>query len=122
VASTVRDSEDFHVSVLGDLLKQLGAAPDPIPKFDFGPAFASESNFLTLARTLEDTGVSAYNGAAPQLQDPDVLDAAGRIVQVEARHAAMFRFLLDERIAPEPFDTPLAADQVTSRVKPYIRG
>ena len=55
---------------------------------DFGDAFASEKAFLKLAQTLEDTGVSAYNGAGPMIKRAEVLGAAGSIVQIEARHAA----------------------------------
>lgn len=121
IVSTVHESERFHVSVLLDLLKQLGAAPDRVPSFDFGRAFASEASFLALAQTLEDTGVGAYNGAAPQLQDPHVLDMAGRVVQVEARHAAMIRFLRDQDIAPAAFDRPFTRKQTLVRTGLYIR-
>ena len=64
--------------------------------------------FLNLAQTFEDTGVSAYNGAAPQIKSKEVLGAAGSIVQVEARHAAAIRLQNGEEPAPEAFDPSLA--------------
>jgi hypothetical protein len=44
--------------------KEVLAAALKAPGVKFGDAFASEKSFLKLAQTFEDTGVSAYNGAA----------------------------------------------------------
>jgi hypothetical protein len=52
-------------------------------------------------------GVSAYNGAGQLLTDPQNLLLAGKIVSVEARHAAAIRDLLKPRsdsFAPKPLD------------------
>ena len=49
---------------------------------------------LGAAKTFEDLGVSAYNGAGKLLTVPANLVRAGRIVSVEARHAAAIRDLL----------------------------
>jgi hypothetical protein len=49
---------------------------------------------------FEDTGVSAYNGAAPAIKSKDLLATAGAIVQVEARHAAAIR--LQNSAPPAP--------------------
>ena len=68
----------------------------------------SQKDFEKLAVTLEDTGVSAYNGAAPMIKSTEVLAAAGAIVQVEARHAAALRFLGGMSPTKGPFDKPLA--------------
>ena len=85
-------------------IKQLGGKPVAAPGVDFGKAFANEESFLELAQTFEDTGVSAYNGAAPEIESTEVLAAAGSIVQVEARHAAAIRLLRGENPAPMGFD------------------
>lgn len=64
-------------------------------EFNFSAVnFRSRESVLTTARTFEDTGVGAYNGAGQLLRDPNYLLAAGRIVSVEARHAATLRDLL----------------------------
>ena len=55
------------------------------------PRWRSEAAFLKLANTLEDTGVSAYNGAAPQFESEDFVAAFASIAQIEARHAALIR-------------------------------
>ena len=65
------------------------------PKFDF--PYNDTAGFLKLAQTFEDTGVSAYNGAAPAIKSKEVLAAAGSIVQVEARHAAAIRLQNERR-------------------------
>ena len=84
-------NEQEHVDALEATIKPLGGKPVTWPTFAFG--LKSQKDFEKLAITLEDTGVSAYNGAAPMIESKDVLAAAGSIVQVEARHAAALRFL-----------------------------
>ena len=121
-AREIRDNEAEHVDILKDLVEQLGGRPRTTLKLSFGDALTDEKRFLGLAQTFEDTGVSAYNGAAPQIQSPDVLEAAGQIVQIEARHAAVIRYLNDEDIAPAAFDRTLSEKQVLAAVDPYIRG
>jgi ferritin-like protein len=71
---------------------------------------------------FEDTGVSAYNGAAPSIQSKEVLGAAGSIVQVEARHAAAIRLLNGASPSPAAFDPTLSEGQVLKAVKPFIKG
>ena len=83
------DDEKQHVEALTATIKQLGGKPVAEPKFDF--PYSDTAGFLKLAQTFEDTGVSAYNGAAPAIKSKEVLGAAGSIVQVEARHAAAIR-------------------------------
>ena len=90
------------------------------PQVDFGD-LSSESAFLKLAVAFEDTGVSAYNGAAPSITSREVLAAAGSIVQVEARHAAAIRLLAKEDPAPDAFDPKLSKQQVLKAVEPYVK-
>ena len=92
-----------------------------MPKVDFGNAFSSQKSFLKLAQTFEDTGVSAYNGAAPSIQSKEVLASAGSIVQIEARHAAAIRTLNGNPITDGGFDKALKMDQVLKAVKPFVK-
>jgi rubrerythrin len=121
LATTLQENEAEHVDALTATIGELGGKPVAAPKVDFGKAFASEKSFLELAQTLEDTGVSAYNGAAPQIKSKEVLAAAGGIVQVEARHAAAIRLLRDENPSPEAFDKTLSTDEVLKAVQPFVR-
>lgn len=66
----------------------------PSLEFDFSSVdFGDRSSVLETARVLEDTGVAAYNGAGNLLETPEYLVIAGKIVSVEARHAAAIRSL-----------------------------
>ncbi len=54
------------------------------------------ASVLGTAKAFEDLGVSAYNGAGQFLTSPALLTIAGKIVSVEARHAAIIRDLINE--------------------------
>ncbi len=53
--------------------------------------FTSRDSVLGTAKAFEDLGVSAYNGAGKLITNPEYLTLAGKIVSVEARHAAWIR-------------------------------
>ncbi len=117
----LRDNEAEHVDALVATIKKLGGKPAAKPTFDFGGAFGSRAAYLKTANTLEDTGVSAYNGAGPMIASVEVLAAAGSIVQVEARHAAMIRLARGKAPAPSAFDKASQMDTVLAAVKPFIK-
>ncbi|MDQ2721345.1 MAG: ferritin-like domain-containing protein [Bacteroidota bacterium] len=68
--------------------------------------FTNRTSVLGTAKAFEDLGVSAYNGAGKLLVNPDYLTLAGKIVSVEARHAALIRDL----ITPGSFADMTAVD------------
>ena len=117
---TFGGEEQDHVDALSGAIKDLGGKPVEAPGVDFGDAFSSTDSFLDLAITFEDTGVSAYNGAAPMIESKDLLAVAGSIVQVEARHAAAVRHAAGEPAAPNAFGPTLGEDQVLKAVQPFI--
>jgi hypothetical protein len=99
----IADHEAKHVKFLQTAISAAGGTPISKPKFDLsggsgsgnGPfknAFNDYGFFLAVAQTLEDTGVRAYKGQAPNLLGTgDVLTAALNIHSVEARHASHIR-------------------------------
>ena len=113
------DDEQQHVEALTSTIKQLGGKPVAGPKFVF--PYSDTAGFLELAQTFEDTGVSAYNGAAPSITSKEVLASAGSIVQIEARHAAAIRLQNERPPAPVAFDPTLDEAQVLKAVKPFIQ-
>jgi rubrerythrin len=119
LAKDFGENERAHVEALTATIKKLGGKPAKMPKFAFG--LKSAKDFEKLAITLEDTGVSAYNGAAPMIKSKEVLAAAGGIVQVEARHAAALRFLGGMEPTKGAFDAALEKPAVLKAVQPLIK-
>jgi hypothetical protein len=68
--------------------------------------FSDRTSVLGTAKAFEDLGVSAYNGAGKLITNPDYLTLAGKIVSVEARHAAWIR----DMITPGSFADNTAVD------------
>jgi hypothetical protein len=121
LATEIRDNENEHVAALTKTIKDLGGKPVKAPAVDFGDGFANQKAFLKLAQTFEDTGVSAYNGAAPMIESTDVLAAAGSIVQIEALHAAAIRLMNGQPITDGGFDKSLEMQAVLDAVKPFVK-
>lgn len=117
-ASTVASHEATHVATLKSV---LGAKAVAEPAFDFKGTTAHWKTFLRTAKTLEDTGVAAYQGQAPRIHQNAVLGPAAAILAVEARHAAWVRDLLGAgktvKPAPEAFSTPHSMEAIKAAVK-----
>jgi hypothetical protein len=119
-AASFAEEEQQHVDALTEAIKAAGGTPASHPTFVF--PVTNETSFLSLAYTLENTGVSAYNGAGPSLVNKAYLAAAGSIVQVEARHAATIGVLTGKAVTPNGgFDKPLTKPQVLAIAGPLIK-
>ena len=116
-AHVVGAHEAAHVEALK---AALGSKAAKAPTFDFKGTTADEGTFLRTAVTLEDTGVSAYQGQAPRIKSTEVLGSAGAILAVEARHAAWVRDIIGAGKSPVPapaaFNEPLSMKQVLAAV------
>jgi hypothetical protein len=87
-----------HEAIHRDFLKAALQANSITPLKDLTPDFSTinfndRTSVLSAAQTFEDTGVAAYNGAGRFLTSNANLALAGKIVSVEARHAALIRDL-----------------------------
>jgi rubrerythrin len=111
--------EAEHAKALNQLLTQLGGKPAAAPKAKFG--LTDQASFLKLAVQLEDTGVGAYNGAAPAVKTPDLLATFGAIAQTEARHSSALRVAAGMDPSPQAFDKPLSTAEVQAAVQPFIQ-
>ncbi len=88
----IRDHEMAHKMFFG---KALGTMAIPALTVNFANInFSSRDAVLATAKAFEDLGVSAYNGAGKLIKDANYLLLAGKIVSVEARHAAWIRDLI----------------------------
>lgn len=89
------DIRDHEVAHREFFKAALGANAIPGLEVNFSAIdFGNKSQVLAAARTFEDLGVQAYNGAGQLITTPDYLVLAGKIVSVEARHAAYIRDLI----------------------------
>lgn len=94
IAYEIAHHERLHVRLLRDAITALGGMPvaKPAINLDALAAFAGNlTTYLVLSRAFEDTGVSAYNGAAPLIQNKMILAAAARILAAEAEHVGLVR-------------------------------
>ena len=112
---TVTEDENAHVRYLKNA---LGSHAIKKPRFDFHGIPSDQSKFAATTYVLENTGVHAYLGQAPNIQSGKVLLAAASIVTVEARHAGAIGRYLGKGIAPNgPFDDGFAAARILADVK-----
>jgi Ferritin-like domain/TAT (twin-arginine translocation) pathway signal sequence len=92
---TLTEIRDHEVAHRDFLKKALADKAIPDLEVDFTKIdFTKRESVLGTAKVFEDLGVSAYNGAGKLIKNPDYLLAAGKIVSVEARHAATIRDML----------------------------
>jgi hypothetical protein len=90
IANEIYNDEVLHVKYLRTALGGVAVAEPAINLNALGIGFGSQAEFLTLARAFEDTGVSAYAGAATLLTGNN-LQAAAQILATEAYHAGNIR-------------------------------
>lgn len=118
VASPFKNISDMEKSYLTDIRDHeiahreffkaaLSSKAIPSLQVDFSSIdFSDRTSVLGTAKAFEDLGVSAYNGAGKLITNPDYLTLAGKIVSVEARHAAWIR----DMIKPNSFADMTAVD------------
>jgi hypothetical protein len=94
LAQELASDEQKHVNLLQNAISGLGGVPVAKPAINLnalGFGFASMSDFLKLARIVEDIGVTAYGGAANQFASSAIQGYAARILAVEAFHSGNIR-------------------------------
>ena len=94
----IRDHEIIHREFFKAAIPAANRIADLVPNFS-SINFSDRASVLGTAKAFEDLGVSAYNGAGPLITDVTYLALAGKIVSVEARHAAAIRDLLNPKSA-----------------------
>lgn len=115
---TIGEHEAAHVATLTQVITDLGGEPVIEQTYDFG--YTDAGTFLAVAAALENTGVSAYDGAGAAIENPDLLTAAGTIVAVEARHASYLNLLIGDIPFPAAFETALTPEEVLEIAGPFI--
>ncbi|WP_460471462.1 ferritin-like domain-containing protein [Emticicia fontis] len=124
----IRDHEIIH----RDFFKAaLGTNAIPGLEVNFSSIdFTKRDSVLGAAKLFEDTGVAAYNGAGNLIKDGGYLLLAGKIVSVEARHAAAIRDILspnsasfsgDDIVNANGLDFAKKPAEILAAVKPYVK-
>jgi len=117
----IRGHEETHVDTLTGVIVDLGGVPvEEAPCYNFVEAYRSVANFLATAQLLENTGVSAYDGAIALIDSPALQTAGATIATVEARHAAYLNDLNGDSPFPDAFDTPLSMAEVLAAAAPFF--
>ncbi len=111
--------------------RALGVLRMKVPDIDLSSVdFTRRDSVLRQARTFEDTGVGAYNGAGKRLKLAEFLTIAGKIVSVEARHAATIRDMIDPNsrafagddvVDDTGRDRALPPSEVLAMVQPFFK-
>lgn len=114
----IREHEETHVDALTATIENLGGDPVEEACYDFG--YDSVSGFLGVAAVLENTGVSAYDGAISLIEQEELLTTGATIATVEARHASYLNLLNDESPFPDAFDNPLSPEEVLDAAGGFI--
>ena len=119
---TIQAHEEAHAQAISQTIEDIGGEPIEEPEFNFGIRVEYPMAFLATAALLEDLGVAAYAGAAPSVENEDILAAALGIHSVEARHAAFVRTLGGQTSFPEVIDEAAARADVEELANAFIEG
>lgn len=95
VMTDLRNHEVIHREFLKAALGSKAIGSLSFNSTTVASTLTSSAVILKNAQAFEDLGVSAYNGAGKYLKDSGYLTLAGKIVSVEARHAAAIRDIRD---------------------------
>ncbi len=125
ILTDLRDHEVVHRDFFAAAIPAAQRIPGLTPDFS-AINFGDRASVLGAARTFEDLGVGAYNGAGRYIKTAAYITLAGKIVSVEARHAAAIRDLLAPRdggtmgFAPNAYDAGLAPAAVLAAADPFV--
>ena len=114
----IREHEQTHVKTLQAVIKSLGSKPVPESTYNFDKtAFTGIGKFVAVAELLENTGVSAYDGAIAYIKAAKLQTAGATIATVEARHASYLNLINGHVPFPMPFDKPVAPRKICRAVQ-----
>jgi hypothetical protein len=91
----LRNHEVIHREFFKQALGSNAIGSLSLSSTSVAATLTSVNVILQNAEAFEDLGVAAYNGAGKYLTDANYLTVAGKIVSVEARHAAAIRDIRD---------------------------
>jgi hypothetical protein len=121
VLTQIKGDEDTHISALQAALTAWGTQPLTC-NFKFDSALTDVNTMAATARVVEFAGVSAFLGAA-HLLPKDLIDSAGSILTVEARHSTLLNVFSGQGSSiPSPFDIGLTPQEILGIAGGFIDG
>ncbi len=106
IAMEIAQDERDHVALIRSALQSVNIMPVAKPAINLAAlgSFATEGAFLTIARVLEDIGVTAYAGAAQltTVSGSPYIGTAARILATEAEHVGNIRLQVARLALPSP--------------------
>lgn len=120
---SIQNHENAHVTFL---VNALGAAARPKPTFK-NLRQTTRAQFVKISQALEVTGVGAYLGATPAINNPGYLAAAASIALIEAEHSGYLNGYVaspvtaDTNGIEQSFAQPLTAQQVVAAAGGFIQ-
>lgn len=122
-------TERKHARTLKRVAARLGEPVDA-PRTDFSQALSGQQALVSALATVENVGAAAYLGAAPAIQDRELLATALSIHSVEGRHAAALNELIGVSFVGDAalmgsipdgaFAAPMTMDEVRNRIEPFL--
>ena len=105
IALEIGEEERAHVTLLRNALGSSAVAKPNINLNALGVGFGNQTDFLTVARLLEDLGVSGYSGAVSLFRTSELVKTAARLLAAESQHAGAIRLQVAAlKIATTPMD------------------
>lgn len=129
LAQEFGQTEREHVRTLEAVASQLGEPVEP-PRTNFSEVLGGQEALLTALASVENAGAAAYLGAAPSVQDRELLATALSIHSVEGRHAAALNELIGRSFAGDAaltgsipdgaFAAPLTMEETLDQIEPFL--
>lgn len=123
--SDIGADEDAHIAAITATVQDLGGTPTMAPAIDYGDVFNDREKYLRFALRFENLFGGAYLGAAGQISNKEILQAAAGIYGTEERHAAVIADLLQEPVEGGVFNGALiqGADKATvlRALRPFVK-
>jgi hypothetical protein len=123
---TIAQHEMTHVNQISAAITAMGGTVAPADCYAFQPygpdnkTFLSADSFIGVAMVLENSGVSAYDGAISLLQSSTLRTTAATIATVEARHAGYLNSLNGVIPFPAAYDTPATEATILALASTYL--
>lgn len=114
----IQTHEQIHADNISTIITTLGGNPVAECTYNFNAG--TVPTFLSTAQLLENTGVSAYDGAIRYITVPSYATTAATIATVEGRHASYINNLVGQNPFPSAYDTATPNATIITAITPIL--